>query len=75
MVLVGTQGACLTSDIYVLLRYCFPIHRKSSLEVFTLRKYESRIFNIFLIVNKSHLNGKTKNELILLTSIDCIAKV
>lgn len=37
MVLVGTQGACITPDVYVLSGYCFlhtgdvHIHRKNSM--------------------------------------------
>lgn len=56
MVLVGTQGACLTSDIYALSRY-----RSSVMElntgrtpcpyvVFTLRKYMSLEYFIDLLL-------------------------
>lgn len=44
MVLVGTQGACLTSVILVLSRYCFPV-----MELNTGRalKKSSLAFSIF----------------------------
>lgn len=64
MVLVGTQGACLTSDIYALSRYCFlhdgTKHRKRSM--FFLYTYAYAYFIFLLLPTNPTKIIKPKND-------------